>query len=559
VNAHHARIAASLERVRADLAVILFVDPPLAGEVGAGHQLEQVRADIAAFGHVLQRFDLRPGLVFFLGEIGPVIERRICGERPQGNVAHHLAVPFEHHMLRVGDFADHRKIELPFAEDRFGHAFLAGLQDHEHPLLAFAQHHFVRRHSLFAAWHLVHVEPDAGLAIGRHFDAGAGEARRAHVLYGDNRVGRHQFEAGLDQQLFGEGIADLHRGPLGLGIFAEVGARHGRAMNTVTPGFGADIDDWIAHAGRRRVEYLVGIGHAHGHRIDQDIAVIGRVEIGFTRHRRHANAIAVAADPRDHTLYQMLHLGMLGTPETQRIGVGYWPRAHGEHVAQDPANPRRRTLVGLNRRLAVADVDHAGVLARAADHPRGLGRQPLEVEAARFVRAMLAPHHGKDAQFDEVGLAPQRVKYALIFLGRKPVLVDDFGCDLRGRGSHASALSASLPLSPVPCAFVPAVCPHPARHEGGHGKGQQGLDIEARADRFGMRGKPVDRLEQQQHRQQHQWRADRPARAPDIPVKCAQRDSEFKRDRDRWMIPQAQAIGGFSARQCQIGSVDQPV
>jgi len=35
--------------------------------------------------------------------------------------------------------------------------------------------------------------------------------RRAHVLDGDDGAGRHQFEAGFQQQLFGEGIADLHR------------------------------------------------------------------------------------------------------------------------------------------------------------------------------------------------------------------------------------------------------------------------------------------------------------------------------------------------------------
>ena len=36
----------------------------------------------------------------------------------------------------------------------------------------------------------------------------------AHVLDGDDHVGCHQFEARLDQQLLGEGVADLDGGAL---------------------------------------------------------------------------------------------------------------------------------------------------------------------------------------------------------------------------------------------------------------------------------------------------------------------------------------------------------
>jgi hypothetical protein len=85
----------------------------------------------------------------------------------------------------------------------------AGLQHHQHALLAFRQHHLVGRH--------------AGLALGtlsssarcrgrpwRPSRRRGGEAGRAHVLDGDDGVGRHQFEAGLEQQLLGEGVADLH-------------------------------------------------------------------------------------------------------------------------------------------------------------------------------------------------------------------------------------------------------------------------------------------------------------------------------------------------------------
>src|SRR3546814_2340840 len=94
----------------------------------------------------------------------------------------------------------------------------------------------------------------------------------------------------------------------------------------------------------------------------------------------------------------MLHLRMVRAAETQRVEVGDRARAHGEDVAQYAADPGRRALIGFDiRRVVVAfhledggellaaragtDVDHAGIFAGAADHPRRLGRQRLEVEA----------------------------------------------------------------------------------------------------------------------------------------------------------------------------------
>ena len=442
VDADHAGIAAGLQRVCPDLAVILFRNPAARGEVGRADQLEQVCADIRTLGLAFQRLHLRPGAIFLARDMRPVIFRRISGQRAERDVADHLPVELEDHVLRVGDFADHREIELPLAEDRFGHGFLARLEHHEHPLLAFREHHFVGRHALFAARHLVHVEPDAGLAVGRHLDAGGGETRRAHVLYRHDGVRRHQFEAGLDQQLFRERIADLHGWALGIGVFFEIGAGHGGAVDPVAPGLGADIDDRIADAGGGRIENPVRIGDAHSHRIDEDVAVIGCVEVGLARHGRHAHAIAVAADPGDHAFDEMLHLGVVGPAEAQRIGIRHRPRAHGEHVAQYAAHAGRRALVGLDiggvvvalhledRRLPVTDVDDARILSGAADHPGRLGRQLLEMEARALVRAMLAPHHRKDAQFDQIGLAAHRVENTLVFLGAEPMLGNDFGCDL---------------------------------------------------------------------------------------------------------------------------------
>jgi hypothetical protein len=92
--------------------------------------------------------------------------------------------------------------------------------------------------------------------------------------------------------------------------------------------------------------------------------------------------IAVAADAGDDARDEMARPGMLRRAETQRIEAGDGPRAHREHVAQNAADAGGRALIGLDvarmvvalhlehDRLAVADVDDAGVLARALDHPR---------------------------------------------------------------------------------------------------------------------------------------------------------------------------------------------
>ena len=182
-----------------------------------------------------------------------------------------------------------------------------------------------------------------------------------------------------------------------------------------------------------------GLGDADGHRVDQDVAVIGAVEIDLAADGRHADAIAVAADAGDDAGDQVAHLGMVGPAEAQRVQIGDRPRAHREHVAQDAADAGRRALIGLDvgrvvvalhledRGLAVADVDHAGILARAADHPRRRRRQLLQMDARALVGAMLRPHHREDAELGQVRLAPHGVEDALIFLGREAVLGDDLG------------------------------------------------------------------------------------------------------------------------------------
>jgi hypothetical protein len=243
-----------------------------------------------------------------------------------------------------------------------------------------------------SARHFVEVEGDTEIALGAHLDRGTGQPRRAHVLDGDDAAFGHDLEAGLEQKLFRERIADLHGRALFLGVGAELGRRHAGAVDAVAAGFRAEIDDRHADAGRRGIENLIGVGEAHRHGIDQAIAVIAAMKAHLAADRGHAEGIAVAADAGNDAADQRARLRVLWIAERQRVEAGDRPRPHGEDVAQNAADAGGGALIGLDvarmvmalhlehDRESVADVDDAGILARPLNHPGRLGRQRAQMD-----------------------------------------------------------------------------------------------------------------------------------------------------------------------------------
>ena len=148
----------------------------------------------------------------------------------------------------IGDMADDGVIEIPFFDDGARHLGALGLEHQQHALLAFREHHLIGGHAGLALRHVVQDQLDADAAFAGHLHGGGGEPGRAHILDGDDGVGLHQLQAGLDEQFFGERIADLHGRAFFLGGGVELGAGHGRAMDAVAPGLAADIDHGIADA-----------------------------------------------------------------------------------------------------------------------------------------------------------------------------------------------------------------------------------------------------------------------------------------------------------------------
>src|SRR6266478_2661487 len=87
-------------------------------------------------------------------------------------------------------------------------------------------------------------------------------------------------------------------------------------------------------------------------------------------------------------------------------------------------------------RLAAADVDDAGVLARPLDHPGRFGRQPAQMQPRRLVRAVLVPHCRENPELGETRHPPDQLQNALVLIRLQPVAGDEFGGDLRFVSLH---------------------------------------------------------------------------------------------------------------------------
>src|SRR5205823_13967993 len=88
------------------------------------------------------------------------------------------------------------------------------------------------------------------------------------------------------------------------------------------------------------------------HRVDQGVVLVRLVEDGLAPDRRNADAVAVVADPRDRAPEPPARRA-----EPQPVQERDRARAHRDDVAQDPADPGRGALEGLDRTRAVVALD----------------------------------------------------------------------------------------------------------------------------------------------------------------------------------------------------------
>ena len=176
--------------------------------------------------------------------------------------------------------------------------------------MRFRQHHLVGGHTVFAHRDLFQIEPHTKAALVAHFDRRACEPRGPHILNGDNRTCRHEFETGFHQALFCKGIAHLHRRALFLDRVVKLGRGHGCPAHAVPARFCAKVDDGHPHTGGGRIENLISLGEASGECVHKTIAIIGRIKAHFAPGARHTETIAITADALDHAIHEAFRLGM---------------------------------------------------------------------------------------------------------------------------------------------------------------------------------------------------------------------------------------------------------
>ena len=305
------------------------------------------------------------------------------------------------------------------------------LHDREHPLLRLGDQHLLGGHRRLAQRHPVEVDVHAGAAVGGGFRQRAGEPGAAEVLDAHDEVAVEQLERALGDDLLGEGIADLDARSAGGSVVVEGGAGQDRhPADAVPPGLGAEQDHRVAVPGRLRGLHPRRRQDAETQCVDQRVPGVGRVEADLAADVRQSHAVPVAADPGDDARQDASRVIGIGRAESQAVHHRDRPGAHREDVADDAADPGRRTLVRLDERRVVvrldlerhrepaADVDHPGVLADAGQHPLPAGEvaELTKVHLARLVGAVLAPHHRIHGELGRRRRAAERVDDALVFV-----------------------------------------------------------------------------------------------------------------------------------------------
>src|SRR5450631_954503 len=403
--------------------VVLLVNPALAADVGGSEQRLQCLGMIFAgadLGSYVRGRIERDGSLPCAD--GPVIERRIVSEGGVGNIGDEYAVMADLQAVLADDMADDDAVQSPLFKDAEDLLFAALCGYQQHALLALAQHDLVGGHAGSALGNEVEFDIETDAATRAHFTGGAGEPGRAHILNADDCASAHRLQAGFQQQLLHERIADLDVGPLLLGAFLELLAGHGGAVDAVAPCLSSYIYNGVADAAGFSVEDFFAPHHAERESVDQGIAVVTALELGLAAQVGYAEAVAVGGDAADHTLSngviladefvgRVVVLFSRDGSKAQRIHYSERARAHGENIAQNAAYTSGRTLKGfdvgrmivrLNLECAgpaIAYINDAGVLARSLHDEGAPGGEPLEMNARGFIGAMLAPHNAVNAEF----------------------------------------------------------------------------------------------------------------------------------------------------------------
>ena len=392
------------------------MNPAFAGDGGVIQQAEQRVGWIGQWAEVI----VRPGPELL--ELGRwflkqcvLLDGGVIGEGGGRNLGSNSSVMQHPNQRFLQHAADHSSLEPPTPEPLHQRFLAAGLDHKQHPLLGLREQKLIRGHPGFPGGHPIQVQFNAEPPFGRHFRTAAGETSRTHVLGCHDIPAGEGLQTGFDQSLFKKGVTHLHRRPVIEGVGTEFGTGEAGTTHAIATGGAAHVDHGIPDTDGSGFDDLVGFHQAKGHGIDQRIPGIGRVEGDFTTHGWHADAIAVMGDP-GHNPFDQSDIGrILQRTEAQGVEQGDRTGPHREDVPKDPAHTRgsplkrfhrRRVVVTLDlerKAMAITQIHHTGVFARAHQDPRTFRREAAEQRPGVAVAAVFGPHHTEHAQFRPVG------------------------------------------------------------------------------------------------------------------------------------------------------------
>jgi len=104
------------------------------------------------------------------------------------------------------------------------------------------------------------------------------------------------FQARIHQQFLHEWVAYLNRRTISRLFIGKITGCKTGTIDTITPGFGTDINQRITDSRRFAFLDLILIHNADTHRIDQWIAGIGMIKIGFSADRGNADCVPITTD-----------------------------------------------------------------------------------------------------------------------------------------------------------------------------------------------------------------------------------------------------------------------
>ena len=302
------------------------------------------------------------------------VDRRFVGQRAVGNLGDDGStfLHAQHAVVVTSPMCD--GVQIPLVEDALDLCLASALDDEQHALLRFGQHDLVRRHARLA---LRHEGPRRSRRRRRRASPSRSSSRsagRAHVLDADQRVGLHDLEARLEEQLLHEGVADLHGRPL-LGDFSSNWPRpwSRRGCRRARSSRRRRRRRCRAHA--TPLTMSLRLRESEAEDVDERVAVVAGIEMTSRRPRWGRRSRCRSRRSGDDAL-QSSRWGSSSASNRSEFmtAIGRAPMVKMSRKMRDA---RRRALVRLDERavvrfdledddLAVADVSGSRLLARRA-------------------------------------------------------------------------------------------------------------------------------------------------------------------------------------------------